>query len=191
MYIKFIKRTLDLTAAILSLIILAPLLIIISLLIKIDSRGPLIFKQSRVGRNNVRFTILKFRSMKVDTPDIATDDLNNPDKYLTRVGKIIRKTSLDEIPQLINILRGEMTIVGPRPALYNQYNLIKLRNVNGIDNLLPGLTGYAQIMGRDSISEKQKVNYDLYYLQHVTMLFDLKIILWTIFKVLKLEGVKG
>jgi len=186
-----IKRIADFILTFTALIMLYPALLLISLLIKIDSKGPVFFTQQRLGENGVLFNIYKFRSMKTETPrDLATDKLGDPTQYLTRIGKFIRKTSMDELPQLINILRGDMSFVGPRPALYNQYELIEARRRFGIHRLKPGLTGYAQIMGRDFISDEQKVAYDKYYLDHISFALDLKILYLTFFKVLKAEGVK-
>lgn len=187
---RYVKRFIDIVCSLIALLIFSPLLLIIAFLIKIDSKGPIIFKQKRVGLHGELFTIYKFRSMKIDAPNLATDKLGDPSQYVTRVGKILRKTSLDELPQLINILKGDMSIVGPRPALYNQYDLIKKREALNIHSIRPGLTGYAQVMGRDFISDDQKVKYDQFYLENMSLMFDLKIIIMTITRVLKSEGVK-
>ncbi|MHB8171599.1 MAG: sugar transferase [Thermincolia bacterium] len=187
---KYLKRINDVILAALALIILSPVLLFISLLIKMESRGPVFFIQKRSGENGLLFNIYKFRSMKIGTPDLATDKLEDPGQYVTRVGKFIRKTSLDELPQLINIFRGDMSFVGPRPALYNQYELIEARQRLGIHRLKPGLTGYAQIMGRDYISNEQKVAYDKYYLDNISPFLDFKIILLTFFKVLTAKNIK-
>ncbi|WP_062411057.1 MULTISPECIES: sugar transferase [Paenibacillus] len=185
------KRLIDIVLSLLASLIFLPIFIIIAILIKLDSKGPIFFKQKRAGKNGSLFYIYKFRSMKVDTPNLATDKLNNPEEYITNLGKFIRKTSLDELPQLINILKGDMSIVGPRPALYNQYELIEARHQKGINCIRPGLTGYAQIMGRDFISDDQKVEYDKYYLDHMSLLLDLKILFLTFSKVIKAENVRG
>lgn len=189
MYSK-IKRVIDFIISLIAIIILLPLFLVIGVLIKMDSEGPIIFVQKRSGKNGILFNMYKFRSMKEGTPELATDKLKDPEQFITRVGKFIRKTSLDELPQLINIIRGDMSFVGPRPALYNQYDLIKLRFSHGIDKVRPGLTGYAQIMGRDFIFDEQKVMYDKYYLDNISFWLDVKIIVITFFKVLKAEDVK-
>lgn len=187
---KYIKRTADFVFSFIALIIFSPVFFFIGFLIKIESDGPIFFVQKRSGKNGNHFNIYKFRSMKNGTPDLATDKLANPEQFITRIGKFIRKTSLDELPQLINIIRGDMSFVGPRPALYNQYELIKARRLEGIDCLKPGLTGYAQIMGRDFISDEQKVEYDKYYMNNMSFFLELKIIFLTFFKVLKAENIK-
>lgn len=187
---RYFKRITDIVLAFMALFIFSPLFLLLSFLIKIDSPGPAFFIQKRSGKNGITFEILKFRSMKINTPNLATDQLGDPDQFLTGIGKFLRKTSLDELPQLINILQGDMSFVGPRPALYNQFNLIKARQSLGINQIKPGLTGYAQIMGRDFISDEQKVAYDKYYLDNCSFSLDLKIIFLTFFKVLKAEGVK-
>lgn len=191
MYKMLFKRVLDVFLASVSLIVFLPFFIIIAIAIKLDSEGPVFFIQKRAGVNSKLFNIYKFRSMKIDTPELATDKLDNHDKYVTRVGKILRKTSLDELPQLINILKGDMSFVGPRPALYNQYELIEMRRNLGIDKVKPGLTGYAQVIGRDFISDERKVELDKFYVENLSLWLDLKIMYWTIFKVFKAENVKG
>lgn len=187
---KLIKRIFDIVMSITAFIILSPLFLIICILIKIDSKGPILFKQKRSGINGSHFTIYKFRTMRIDTPNVSTDKLEDPSVYITNVGRFLRKTSLDEIPQLLNIIKGDMSIVGPRPALYNQYELIEARKAVNVDKLKPGLTGYAQVKGRDFISDEEKVAYDRYYLEHMTFLFDMKIIYLTVVSVMKSEGVK-
>ena len=172
------------------LIILSPLILIISIIIKLTSKGNVFFKQKRIGRLNKEFYIYKFRTMRTDTPDVATHLLKNPEKYITPIGKFLRKTSLDELPQLFNILKGEMSLVGPRPALYNQYDLKEMRNKEGINILVPGLTGWAQINGRDEISLEEKVRLDKEYLEKQSFWFDIKILWLTFFKVIKKEGIK-
>ena len=138
----------------------------------------------------VYFMIYKFRTMRIDTPNVATDKLGDPSVYITKVGHFLRKTSLDEFPQLLNIIKGDMSVVGPRPALYNQYELIAARKAVYVDNLKPGLTGYAQVKGRDLISDDEKVKYDRYYLDHISFVFDMKIIFLTVVSVVKAEGVR-
>jgi O-antigen biosynthesis protein WbqP len=165
-------------------------MMIISLVIRLTSKGSAFYWSERIGKNNMIFKMPKFRTMKTDTPAVATHLLNNPDQYLTSIGKFLRKYSLDELPQLHSILKGDMSFVGPRPALFNQDDLIELRTKKGIHILTPGLTGWAQINGRDELPIPIKVGFDEYYLKHRSFLFDLKIILMTIFKVLRSEGVK-
>ncbi len=161
-----------------------PVFIIVALLIIIDDGFPIIFKQKRVGQNNKHFLIFKFRSMKKETPDIATHLFENNNSHLTKIGPIIRKLSLDEIPQLVNILKGDLKFIGPRPALHNQADLIKLRNEKNIQCLVPGITGWAQVNGRDQLSNEEKVNLDSFYLLNRSFWLDLKIIFMTIYKVL-------
>ena len=175
--------------ALVALVVLSPLFLIISLLIKIESKGPVFFKQERIGKDNVNFMIYKFRSMRTDTPDVATHLLDNPDIFITKVGKVLRKTSLDELPQLINIVKGEMLFVGPRPALYNQYDLRDLRTNNGVHVLYPGVTGWAQVNGRDELEIPEKVEFDRQYVTKRSIFMDIKIVLMTIIKVFKSEGV--
>lgn len=170
------------------LFILSPLIILVGIIILIEDGLPIFFTQSRVGINYSFFKIYKFRSMKKDTPNVATHLLTNPDQYLLKIGKFIRKTSLDELPNLINILKGEMVFVGPRPALYNQDDLMNLRVAAGVDKLKPGITGWAQINGRDEISIEAKVALELEYLQRKSFLFDLTIIIKTFINVLFSKG---
>jgi O-antigen biosynthesis protein WbqP len=155
----------------------------------LDDGMPIFFKQKRVGKLNSIFMMYKFRTMKKDTPDVATHLLKDPDKYILKIGKIIRRFSLDEVPNLINILKGDMNFVGPRPALYNQDDLIELRTKSNVHTLAPGLTGWAQINGRDEISIPAKVVLDTYYLKNKSFLFDLKIMYLTLIKTIKSEGV--
>lgn len=178
------KRIMDLIFSVILFIVLVPIFIIISIIIKIDSKGPIIFNQRRIGKNGVEFLIYKFRTMKVDTPNIATDKFSSAQNYITRTGSFLRKTSLDEIPQLINIIRGDMSFVGPRPALYNQYELIKMREEKGINICMPGITGYAQINGRDMVADNEKVKFDEYYAKNQTVYLDIKIVFSTFIKVL-------
>ncbi|WP_288222080.1 sugar transferase [uncultured Clostridium sp.] len=183
------QRLLDILISLIFLIIFSPIFLIVAICIKLNSEGPVFFTQMRIGKNNDLFKLYKFRTMKVGTPNVATDKLTDAKSYLTAVGKILRKTSLDELPQLINILKGDMTFVGPRPALYNQYNLKELRTRAGVHVLLPGITGWAQINGRDHNDDTQKTELDKYYLDHKSFILDLKILFMTVFKVLKAEGV--
>ncbi len=175
--------------ALIALVVLAPVFLIIALLIKLESKGPVFFKQERIGKDNVNFMIYKFRSMRTDTPDVPTHLLDDPEIFITKVGKFLRKTSLDELPQFINIIKGEMLFVGPRPALYNQYDLRDLRTEKGVQTLLPGVTGWAQVNGRDELEIPDKVEFDRQYLQYRSVLFDIKIFVMTVIKVFKKEGV--
>jgi len=184
------KRLLDILLSLIAIILFAVPLVIVGIAIKFNSNGPILFKQQRVGKNGVHFEIYKFRSMYIETPNVSTETLGDPTIYITPVGRFLRKTSLDELPQLFNILKGDMSIVGPRPALYNQYELIEMRDKAGVNRVRPGLTGYAQVMGRDFISDEKKVEYDQYYLDNIGLCFDLKIIRMTVFSVLKADGVK-
>ncbi|MFF2286140.1 sugar transferase [Peribacillus butanolivorans] len=181
----------DFILSLLGLIILSPFFIILIVCIKIDSRGPVFFKQRRIAINKSEFYILKFRTMKIDTPkDTPTHLLKNPESYITRVGKFLRKTSLDELPQILNILKGEMSIIGPRPALWNQYDLIKERDKYKANDVAPGLTGWAQINGRDELPIKEKAALDGEYIKKMSFLFDLKVFFMTLLSVLKSQGVK-
>ena len=175
--------------AFLLLVILSPFFIVVAILIIFEDGLPVFFKQKRVGINNTFFHIYKFRSMKKGTPNVATHLLTNPQKYLLKIGSFIRKTSLDELPNLFNIVKGDMLFIGPRPALYNQYDLIDLRTNEGIDKLKPGITGWAQINGRDEISNTEKVSLEKEYLQKKSIIFDLKIILLTFLNVIRSKGV--
>lgn len=175
--------------ALILLFIFSPLFLIVALAIFIEDGMPIFFTQKRVGINYTFFHIYKFRSMKKDTPNVATHLLTNPDQYLLKIGKFIRKTSLDELPNLINILKGEMVFVGPRPALYNQDDLMDFRVATGVSKLKPGITGWAQINGRDEISIAQKVQLEQEYLYKKSFLFDLEIIIKTITNVLFSKGV--
>ncbi len=190
MYQKYIKRFLDILLSFCGLIILLPLWLILVILIKCDSKGPVLFKQKRIGMHKKYFYILKFRTMRIDTPkDKPTHLLENPDQYITRVGKFLRRTSLDELPQILNILKGEMSIIGPRPALWNQYDLIAERDKYGANDVLPGLTGWAQINGRDELEISVKAEFDGIYAKKMSFLFDLKCFIGTITSVLKHDGV--
>lgn len=190
MYKKYIKRIIDFVLSLVAIAILSPFLLLIAILIKIDSEGPILFKQKRVGMHKSNFYILKFRTMRIDTPkDVPTHLLENPDKWITRTGKILRKTSLDELPQLFNIIKGDMSIVGPRPALWNQYDLIAERDKYGANDVRPGLTGWAQVNGRDELTIEMKAKYDGEYVEKMSFLFDLKCLLKTFVSVIKGEGV--
>lgn len=190
MYSKYGKRLIDFLISLLGFIVLSPLFLILCLLIKITSKGPIFFKQKRVGIHKTYFDILKFRTMKIDTPkDVPTHLLSDPDQYITSVGRFLRKTSLDEFPQLINIIKGDMSIVGPRPALWNQYDLIEQRDLYQANDVMPGLTGWAQINGRDELEISVKAKLDGEYVQRMSFLFDCKCFLLTITSVLKHEGV--
>jgi len=185
-----VKRIIDIILSSIGLIVLIPILLIIALIIKIDSKGPVFFKQKRVGKNKKHFYILKFRTMRVDTPrDMPTHLLENPDAYITKVGRFLRKTSLDELPQIINILKGEMSIIGPRPALWNQYDLIAERDKYGANDIYPGLTGWAQINGRDELPIEVKAKLDGEYVAKMSFAFDCKCFFLTIISVLKSDGV--
>ena len=185
------KRAMDLLLAVPALIVLSPLFAGLSLWIKLDSPGPVFFRQKRVGIHKTYFEILKFRTMRSDTPkDVPTHLLKDPEQYITRAGKFLRKTSLDELPQLLNIVRGEMSIVGPRPALWNQYDLLRERDRYGANDVLPGLTGWAQIHGRDTLSIAEKAKLDGYYVERQGFRIDLRCIFLTVISVLKHDGVQ-
>lgn len=190
MYRKYLKRFFDLILSSIAMLILWPFFLIIAMLIKLDSKGPVLFKQKRVGKEKKHFYILKFRTMKTDTPkDIPTHLLDNPEAFITRVGKFLRKTSLDELPQIINILKGEMSIIGPRPALWNQYDLIEERDKYGANNIHPGLTGWAQINGRDELPIDIKARFDGEYVEKLSFAFDVKCFFRTVISVIKGDGV--
>ena len=185
-----IKRTIDFVLALVGLIILSPVFLILIIAIKVDSRGPILFRQKRVGIHITYFNILKFRTMRIDTPkDTPTHLLENPEQYITKVGKFLRKTSLDELPQIINILKGEMSIIGPRPALWNQYDLIAERDKYGANDIRPGLTGWAQINGRDELLIEVKARLDGEYVQRMGFVMDIKCFFGTIISILKRDGV--
>lgn len=187
---KIFKRIIDFIVAIILIIILLPLILIISLLIKIDSKGPIIFKQLRAGINSEDFYIYKFRTMSIDSPNVPTNQIKIKGCKVTKIGKILRKTSLDEIPQLYNIIKGEMSFIGPRPVISSELKLITLRKKYDIDKIHPGITGWAQINGRDEISIYKKLELDYEYYQNSSLKFDIYIIFITIVKVLKAEGIK-
>ena len=179
-----IKRTIDVLLSGIGILVLSPILLLLCIAIKLDSPGPILFTQKRVGIHKSYFQIYKFRTMRTDTPkDMPTHMLSNPEQYITRTGKFLRRTSLDELPQIFNIFKGDMSIVGPRPALWNQYDLIADRDKYGANDVLPGLTGWAQINGyRGDTSIEKRIEYDLYYIENWTMVFDMKILILTIFK---------
>jgi O-antigen biosynthesis protein WbqP len=183
------KRCFDFVMALILIIIMALPIAVIAVIVRITSPGPAFYWSKRVGKNNKYFLMPKFRTMQSGSPEVATHLLQNAEDYLTSFGSFLRGTSLDEMPQLWSVLKGDMSFVGPRPALFNQDDLIKLRNEKGISVLTPGITGWAQINGRDDISNPVKVSYEEYYLKNKSFLFDLKIIWNTFFKVLKKEGV--
>lgn len=190
MYKSVIKRIIDFVLSLIGLVILSPVFIIVMLIIKFTSPGPVFFKQKRVGIHKTHFNILKFRTMRIDTPkDCPTHLLENPDQYITGIGKFLRKTSLDELPQIINILKGEMSIIGPRPALWNQFDLIEERDEYGANDVVPGLTGWAQINGRDELEIDVKAKLDGEYVEKMSFMFDLKCFFGTITSVLKSDGV--
>ncbi|MHB8276405.1 MAG: sugar transferase [Candidatus Humimicrobiaceae bacterium] len=184
----FIKRCLDIFFSLILLILLTPLWIIIPILIKLDSPGRVIYTQKRVGINSGFFTIYKYRTMKEGTPDIPTDKVSNPTKLVTKVGSFLRRTSIDEIPQLINILKGQMSFIGPRPALYNQPGLISLRKEKRADIMRPGITGLAQVSGRDELQIPVKVKYDKKYIDNFSLINDFKILFITVRAVLTAKG---
>ncbi|ELB56223.1 sugar transferase [Enterococcus faecium] len=190
MYKHGLKRGIDFLLSLVGIIVLSPILLILCIAIKIDSKGPVIFKQKRVGKNKSHFYIYKFRTMKVDTPqETPTHLLSNPDFFITRVGKFLRKTSLDELPQLFNILKGDMAVIGPRPALWNQYDLIEERDKYHANDIRPGLTGLAQISGRDELEIDYKARLDGQYTANITPMMDLKCFFGTIISVFKSDGV--
>lgn len=190
MYKNFLKRIIDFVLSLLGLVILSPIYLIIIIAIKLDSKGPVIFKQKRVGKNKNFFNIYKFRTMKVDTPkEMPTHLLTNPDFFITKVGKFLRKTSLDELPQLVNILKGDMAVIGPRPALWNQDDLISERDKYQANDIRPGLTGYAQIHGRDELEIPLKAKLDGQYVQMIGPMMDIKCFFGTFGAVFKSNGV--
>ena len=190
MYKKFGKRLIDLLLSGCAIVVLFPVLLFLMIAIKVDSPGPVFFRQKRVGIHKSHFGILKFRTMRIDTPkDCPTHLLENPEQWITKVGKFLRKTSLDELPQLFNIFCGQMSIIGPRPALWNQFDLIEERDKYGANDVMPGLTGWAQINGRDELPIDVKAKLDGEYVQNLSFAFDVKCFLGTIVSVLKHEGV--
>jgi O-antigen biosynthesis protein WbqP len=183
------KRGIDLFGAVSLIIILSPILLVLSILVKLTSKGPVIHWSKRIGRDNEVFLMAKFRTMKIETPQIATHLMSDPDSYLTSIGGYFRRKSLDELPQLVNILKGEISFVGPRPALFNQEDLIEARTKVKVHSIRPGITGWAQIHGRDEIPIPQKVEYDNYYLENRSLFLDFRILLETFFKVIREDGV--
>ncbi|HLR38962.1 MAG TPA: sugar transferase [Jeotgalicoccus sp.] len=185
-----VKRIIDILLSLIGMIILSPIILLLIIAIKIDSRGPVLFKQKRTGIHTSHFNILKFRTMKIDTPkDTPTHLLDNPDQYITRVGKFLRKTSLDELPQIWNIFIGQMSIIGPRPALWNQYDLIAERDKYKANDIPPGLTGWAQINGRDELPIEVKAKLDGHYAENISLGMDIKCFFGTIVSVFKSDGV--
>ena len=183
------KQTFDLLLGVAILMLLVVLMLLIAITIRLTSKGPALYWSDRVGINNEVFKMPKFRSMRIDTPIVATHLLDNPDIYLSPIGRFLRYSSLDELPQLFSVLKGDMSFVGPRPALYNQDDLIALRSENGVDKLLPGITGWAQVNGRDELSISDKVLLDLEYMSRQSFWFDMKILWMTFLKVIKRDGV--
>jgi O-antigen biosynthesis protein WbqP len=183
------KRIFDVVAALIGMALFSVPALLIALAIRLTSKGPVLYSSDRVGRNNRLFSMPKFRTMRVDAPAVATHLLPDPSRYITPVGAFLRKTSLDEVPQLWSILVGDMSVVGPRPALFNQDDLVKLRTAAGVHALVPGLTGWAQVRGRDELPIPVKVEFDKYYLQHRSLVFDLKVIWLTVIQVIKGDGV--
>lgn len=189
-YKRYVKRLLDIFLSALGMIILSPVFVIVAILVKLDSPGPLLFKQKRVGKDKSHFSMYKFRSMRADAPgNVPTHKLLTPDQYITRVGRILRKTSLDELPQLWNILVGDMSVVGPRPALWNQDDLIAERDKYGANDIRPGLTGWAQINGRDELEISVKAKLDGEYIKRMSFLFDFRCVLGTITSIVQHKGV--
>ncbi len=183
------KRAFDLALGFVAIILLLLPFLVVALLVRLTSKGPVLYWSDRVGRHNKIFRMPKFRTMKLETPTVATHLLSDPNSYLTPIGSFLRKSSLDELPQLWSIVKGEMSFVGPRPALFNQYDLIELRTRHGIDQLLPGLTGWAQVNGRDELPIPQKVALEIEYLHKKSQLLDMKIIFMTALKVLRRDNV--
>jgi len=184
-----VKRLFDLALALMAIGFLWLPILILAVAVRLSSPGPVLYWSDRIGRHNEIFKMPKFRSMLIDTPPVATHLLQNPDQWLTPIGSFLRKSSLDELPQLWSILKGDMSFVGPRPALFNQYDLITLRKKNRVDELVPGLTGWAQVNGRDELPISQKVKLDSEYLQRRSLLFDLRVLWMTVLKVLGRDGV--
>lgn len=191
MYNRFLKRLVDIVLAVIAIILLAPVFVLVAISIKVDTKGPILFQQQRVGADKTLFTIFKFRTMYVDTPkNMPTHLLTSPDAYITKVGQFLRKTSLDELPQLFNIFAGSMSVIGPRPALYNQTDLIEKREEAGASELKPGLSGLAQVMGRDTLSIEEKAELDGLYGRKLSFATDVKLIFSTIRKVVKRDGIQ-
>lgn len=192
----YIKQTFDYLFAVCLTILLSPILIIVAVIIKLDSKGPVLFKQKRIGKDSAVFGIYKFRTMRTDTPkDLPTHLFNNPESFITKIGRFLRKSSLDELPQLFNIIKGQMSFIGPRPALWNQYDLIEARESQEIkvgisaNTIKPGITGWAQVNGRDELPIDVKADYDGYYAKNISFLLDVKILFMTISSVITTKGV--
>jgi len=183
------KQIFDLFVGVILIALLVIPMLLIAIAIRLTSKGSSLYWSDRIGKNNGIFKMPKFRSMLIDTPDVATHQLDNPDSYLSPIGGFLRRSSLDELPQLFSVLKGDMSIVGPRPALYSQDDLIDLRTEKGVDKLLPGITGWAQVNGRDELSIPDKVALDVEYLNHQSFWFDMKILWMTFLKVVKRHGV--
>lgn len=191
MYNKYIKRFIDIIISIISLILFSWLFLILIIAVKLTSKGPVFFCQKRIGLNKSEFNIIKFRTMRIDAPsDVPTHELMNPDDYITVLGRFLRRTSLDELPQILNILFGDMSFVGPRPALWNQYDLITERDKYGINDIKPGLTGWAQVNGRDELPIMDKVKLDAYYVEKLSLFFDIQCVLRTFICVFRQEGIR-
>lgn len=190
MKVKAMKRVFDLYLALFATIFLILPFLIVAVLVRLTSTGPILYWSDRIGRDNKIFHMPKFRSMRVDTPAVATHLLQDPQQFLTPIGSFLRKSSLDELPQLLSIIKGDMSFVGPRPALFNQDDLIKLRTQYGVEKLVPGLTGWAQINGRDELPIPDKVKWDVEYLHKQSLVFDIKIIFLTFIKVLRRDGIQ-
>ena len=184
------RRAIDVIVALSVLLLMSPALLVIAILVKATSKGPVLYWSDRIGQGNRVFSMPKFRTMLIHTPVVATHLLNEPQRHLTPIGAFLRKYSLDELPQLASIIKGDVTLVGPRPALYNQEDLIRLRTEHGVHQLVPGLTGWAQVNGRDTLTISRKVQFDRDYLHQRTVLFDLKILLLTFVKVVRGDGVR-
>ena len=190
MYKRFFKRLIDIVLSACGIVILSPLMLVLVVAIRLDSPGPVLFRQKRVGLHKSHFNILKFRTMRIDTPrDMPTHLLENPEQWITKVGGFLRKTSLDELPQIFNIFLGQMSVIGPRPALWNQYDLIAERDKYGANDVVPGLTGWAQINGRDELPIDVKARLDGEYVERMSFLFDVKCFFGTVTSVLKRDGV--
>lgn len=190
MYQHYIKRFIDIVLSLFGLIVLAIPMVILAAIVKLDSPGPVFFWQKRVGRHKSYFMMPKYRTMRTDTPhDMPTHLLTNPDQWITRVGRVLRKTSLDELPQILCIFTGKMSIIGPRPALWNQYDLLEERDKYGANDIRPGLSGWAQVNGRDELPIEVKARYDGEYVEKLSFWFDCKCFLYTVIKVLRREGV--
>lgn len=192
MYERYVKRALDVVLSLISLVVLSPLLLLITIAVRLDSPGPALFKQRRFGKDRTFFEIYKFRTMRIDTPrDVPTNDLRGSKRYITRVGRVLRVTSLDELPQLWNILKGDMSLIGPRPALWNQEDLMAWRDRFGASNVRPGLSGWAQVNGRDYLSRdlEKKARRDAEYAHNISFRFDVKCFLLTLVKVVNRQGI--